>query len=107
MSEQDIAGLAVKAKLFRGLADPSRLAILEVLRDGPKSVMEIVGRTGLSQPNASGHLACLRDCGLVKNEQRGRYTYYSIACDRVEPLLVTAEAILAEVGLGIYLCTRY
>ncbi|MBI2544891.1 MAG: winged helix-turn-helix transcriptional regulator [Candidatus Rokubacteria bacterium] len=63
--------LPLQAKLFRGLADPSRLAVLEALRDGPRCVSEVVAATGLSQPNASAHLACLEDCGLVIRDRRG------------------------------------
>jgi DNA-binding transcriptional regulator GbsR (MarR family) len=57
--------LELKAKLFRGFADPSRLALLDALRQGERTVTELVAATGLSQPNASAHLACLRECGLV------------------------------------------
>ena len=53
--------LNLKAKLFRGFADPSRLAILEALRSTPLNVGEIVVATGLSQSNISNHLCCLRD----------------------------------------------
>ena len=63
--------LALKAKLFRGFADPSRLAIVEALRRGSRSVSEIVEITGLTQPNTSNHLACLLDCGLVERGQQG------------------------------------
>ena len=69
-------GLAVKAKLFRGFGDPSRLGILDALRQGPRTVGEIVDTTGLTQSNVSNHLACLRDCGLVASEQQGRYVTY-------------------------------
>lgn len=99
--------LAVTAKLFRGLADPSRLAILESLRSGPRSVSDIVEATGLSQPNASNHLGCLLDCGLVSRDRRGRYAYYRLSDDRVEDLLGTADALIADVARGIYECTRY
>ncbi|MFX5884929.1 metalloregulator ArsR/SmtB family transcription factor, partial [Acinetobacter baumannii] len=60
------------AKLFRGLSDESRLAILEALRQRPLAVGRIVEVTGLSQSNTSNHLRCLSDCGLVSAEQRGR-----------------------------------
>lgn len=98
--------LALKAKFFRGLAEPSRLAILEALLDGPRTVSELVAATGLSQPNASAHLACLRDCGLVVREARGRHAYYRLADERVARLLRLADEILAEVALGVYLCTH-
>lgn len=97
----------LQAKLFRGFSDPARLGILTVLRDGPLNVGQIVERTGLSQPNASNHLACLRDCGLVVAEQQGRYVTYHLSDDRVGELLALAESLLADVARGVYECTRY
>jgi DNA-binding transcriptional ArsR family regulator len=95
------------AKLFRGFSDPSRLSILEALRNGPLTVSEIVQETGLSQSNASNHLACLRDCGLVVSEQNWRYVTYQLSDDRVGDLLELAESLLADVARGVYACTRY
>jgi DNA-binding transcriptional ArsR family regulator len=86
--------LEMKAKLFRALGDRSRLGVLEVLRDSSKCVSEIVETTGLSQPNVSGHLAFLRDCGLVKREQRGRFAYYSLRGSNVEAILAAADVLL-------------
>ena len=100
-------GLAIKAKLFRGFSDPSRLNILEALRSGPLTVGEIVVATGLSQSNVSNHLWCLRDCGLVLAEQEGRYVTYHLSDDRVGDLLALAETLLADVARGVYECTRY
>jgi ArsR family transcriptional regulator, cadmium/lead-responsive transcriptional repressor len=99
--------LALKAKLFRGFSDPSRLAILEALRGGAKSVSEIVEITGLTQSNVSNHLACLLDCGLVVREQRGRFAIYELADRRVETLLAGADKILSDVAKGVYVCPRY
>ena len=100
-------GTAIKAKLFRGLSDPSRLAILEALRNGPLSVSEIVSTTGLSQSNTSNHLSCLTDCGLVSRSQKGRNVIYQIGDLRVEALLVLAEQLLSDAARGVYECTRY
>ncbi|GAB4577290.1 MAG: metalloregulator ArsR/SmtB family transcription factor [Anaerolineales bacterium] len=97
----------LQAKLFRGFGDPSRLGILDALRDGPLTVSEIVEATSLSQPNVSNHLGCLRDCGLVVSEQRGRYVTYHLSDDRVGELLALAESLLADVARGVYECTRY
>ena len=97
----------LKAKLFRGFGDPSRLSILEVLRTGPHTVGDLVNATGLSQSNVSNHLGCLRDCGLVTSEQAGRYVVYQLSDDRVGDLLGLAEALLADVARGVYECTRY
>src|SRR5258708_3502516 len=99
--------LALKAKLFNGFADPSRLSILEVLRSGPLSVTEIVGTTGLSQSNVSNHLSCLRDCGLVNKEHRGRFAYYRLSDDRVAALLGLADEVLRDVAKGVYECVHY
>ncbi|MDP9348837.1 MAG: metalloregulator ArsR/SmtB family transcription factor [Gemmatimonadota bacterium] len=99
--------LALKAKLFRGFSDPSRLSILEALREGRRSVSEIVDATGLSQPNASNHLACLLDCGLVSREQQGRRVFYALAEERVSLLLAVAEELLDEVACGVEVCGRY
>ncbi len=101
------AGLAVKAKLFRGLGDPSRLSIVDALRRGPLTVSAMVEATGLSQSNVSNHLSCLRDCSLVVAEQAGRFVTYHLSDDRVGDLITTAESLLADVARGVYECTRY
>ena len=97
----------LKAKLFRGFADPSRLSILTALRQGSLTVTEIVEATGLSQSNASNHLGCLRDCGLVSREQKGNYVHYQLSDERVALLLNLADELLADVAKGVYDCTRY
>ncbi len=99
--------IELTAKLFRGFGDPSRLAILEALREGPLTVSEIVKVTGLSQSNTSNHLACLRDCGLVAAEQNWRQVTYHLSDDRVGDLLGMAESLLSDVARGVYECTRY
>jgi len=101
------AKLGLKAKLFRGFSDPSRLGILEALRSKPLTVSEIVAATGLSQSNASNHLGYLRDCGLVVADQDGRYSIYRLSDDRVRQLLELADIVLADVARGVYECTRY
>jgi ArsR family transcriptional regulator, cadmium/lead-responsive transcriptional repressor len=98
---------AIKARLFRGLADSSRLGILETLRNGPQTVTEIVAATGLSQSNTSNHLSCLSDCGLVSRSQKGRNVIYQLSDARVGGLLVLAEQLLSDVARGVYECTRY
>lgn len=103
----DAAEVQLKAKLFRGLADPSRLSILEALRGGPKNVSELVEITGLSQPNTSMHLNCLWCCGLVDREVRGRRSIYRVRSDRIEKVLEAAEDVLDEVRDRIAECKRY
>jgi len=99
--------IALQAKLFRGFAEPSRLSILEALRAGELTVSNLVQATGLTQPNVSNHLSCLRDCGLVTVRQQGRFAYYSLSDERVAQLLQLGDELFAEVARGVYECTRY
>jgi DNA-binding transcriptional ArsR family regulator len=103
----ETTNLNVKARLFRGFSDPSRLKILETLRAGAITVGEIVEQTRLSQSNVSNHLACLGDCGLVTAERRGKFVSYRLSDPRVNELLTLAETLLADVARGVYECTRY
>ena len=97
----------LKAKLFRGFSDMSRLTILETLRDGPMTVSALVEKTGLSQSNVSNHLRCLSDCDLVVSTPQGRYTLYQLSDTRVGTLLALADELLSDVARGVYECTRY
>lgn len=99
--------ITLTAKLFRGFSDSSRLGILDALREKPLSVGEIAQVTGLSQSNVSNHLGCLRDCGLVAKEQRGKYVIYRLSDDRVAELIELAQVLLADTARGVYECTRY
>lgn len=98
------SSLRSKAKLFQGFADPSRLTIVEALRSGERTVSEICHDTGLSQSNASNHLACLLGCRLVSREQRGRFAYYRLADERVEALLALGDVVDAGRGDGESCC---
>ena len=98
---------ALLATLFRGLADPARLSCLLVLRDGPRTVGEIVAVTGLSQPNVSKHLACLRDCRLVTAERSGRFMIYQLASAEVCDVLCAAETVLQDAGEAVAACPNY
>lgn len=107
MLTSEALSINLKAKLFRGFSDPSRLSILEALRETACTVSEIVTATGLSQSNVSNHLSCLRDCGLVVAEQSGRYVSYRLSDDRVEALIQLSESLLSDIARGVYECTRY
>jgi len=72
-------GAAVRrsAALFNGLDDKPRLAIVLALSGGEKRVTDLVELLGLAQGTVSGHLACLRDCGLVTAPPEGKQMFYS------------------------------
>ena len=97
---------ALMAKLFRGFSDPTRLAILETLMEGERSVGEIAQATETSSANVSAHLACLSGCGLVRSEKRGKYVYYRLQERRVRDLIKMAEGIVASVSRQMFECTH-
>lgn len=99
--------LALKAKLFRGLGDSTRLTILELLRGGEKAASQIVKETGQSQSNVSNHLACLLECGLVKNRREGKNIFYSISGRKVSRILEQSDNILSDIADEIYSCIHY
>jgi len=97
----------LKAKLFPGFAESSRLAIVEALSSRPMTVTQIADAFGLGSWNASNHLRCLWDCGLVDREQEGRFVRYRLSDPRIDTLLDLADQLLADVVSGVYACTRY
>ncbi len=99
--------LKIKAKFFRGFADSTRLSILECLRDGEKTVTEIVNETEQGQSNISNHLSCLLECGLLKNRREGKNIYYIIRNEKVKELLENSDTVLSEVYREIFECMRY
>ncbi len=107
VTEVNRDSITIKAKLFRGFADPSRLRIVEALREGGKSVGELVDQTGLSQSNVSNHLRCLSDCDLVRSKRDGRHVYYRLSDPRIHSILDKVENLISEVAKGVYECTRY
>ena len=95
------------AKYFRGLGDPSRLRIVELLRDeGELSVGELVERLELPQPKVSNHLACLRWCGFIEARRDGRTVYNRISDPRVEAMLGLAHSLLADNAEHVAACCR-
>jgi len=90
--------------LFRGLADPARLTILRHLALGEHRVVDLTAHLGLAQSTVSGHLACLRDCGLVSARAEGRASLYSLARPELLDLLAAAERLLEATGDAVTLC---
>ena len=93
--------------LFRSLADATRLAILQHLALGEHRVVELTEHLGLAQSTISGHVACLRDCGLVRARADGRSTFYSLAHPELLDLLRAAEGLLEVTGASVRLCPTY
>jgi len=99
--------LAPAAALFRGLADPTRLAILRRLTGGEARVVDLTGELGMAQSTVSAHLACLRECGLVTGRPEGRQVFYALARPELLNLLRAAEGLLHATGQAVALCPNY
>ncbi|MFT3799236.1 ArsR/SmtB family transcription factor [Microbacterium sp.] len=85
----------VKANLFKGLAHPLRIRILELLAASPEcSVADLQADTGLEASHLSQHLAVLRRHRLVESERRASHVYYRLADRRVAGLLTSARELL-------------
>ena len=84
------------ARVFAGISEPARLHILLLLLDNEYNVSELVSRTGISQGRASIHLQCLRHCGFVTSERRGKFVYYRVRDGRVRELIQRAQEFAAD-----------
>src|SRR3989337_4096623 len=93
MSLRDKRIFQLHAELCKTLANPIRLEILSLLRDGKKSVSELAVLTGVRQATVSQHLAVLRQRGVVSTRREGINVYYDVA----NPKVTIACAIIREV----------
>lgn len=94
------------ARIFRVLGDATRLRILELLLERPRTVSELVERIGSSQSRISNHLACLRWCGFVDTERSGRTATYSVRDRRVAAVLAAAREMAVDHCEHLASCTR-
>ncbi len=84
----------LKADFFRVLGHPARVRILELLRDGERSVGELQAATGLESSGASQHLGAMRRQGLVESRRSGTSVFYRVKDPRLFQLLEIAKQIL-------------
>jgi len=94
------------ARFFRVLGDPTRLRILELLEERECSVGEMVAAIGQPQPRVSTHLACLRHCGFVSTERRGKEIVYRLALKGLDRIVESADAALEPIAERLATCTR-
>jgi len=86
----------VKADLFRFLGHPARVRILELLREGERSVGALKAELGLDSGGTSQHLAALRRIGLVSSRREGTSVFYSVEDERVFDLLEAGRSIITR-----------
>jgi ArsR family transcriptional regulator len=98
----------LQAEICRILAHPARIAILHLLAEAPREVGRLAADLGISQPNASQHLAVMRSAGLVEAERDGRGAVYRLtdpgvigACDLMAQVMRRRLARFAELAAVI------
>ena len=82
------------ADLFKALADPARVRIVNLLATSggaPVCICHLTEPLGLSQPTVSHHMKRLLDAGLVERERRSKWAYFSLKGDAVEKLALVAD----------------
>ena len=87
------AEAAATAEVFKALADPARVRIVNVLATSgePVCVCHLIEPLGLSQPTVSHHLKRLTEAGLLAREQRGKWAYFSLRREAVETLSAVVD----------------
>lgn len=83
------------------------MAIVRQLAEGERRVVDLTTALGLAQGTVSGHLACLRECGLIVGRPEGRQMFYALAHPELFDLLSSAEQLLALTGDAVDLCPNY
>ena len=81
-----------KADLFQALAHPTRIAIVEQLREGELSAGALIERLGMEQANVSQHLAVLRAKNILINRKAGNQVFYSVR----DPLIIQVLDIMRQ-----------
>ena len=98
-------GGELAAKFFRGLGDPTRIKILQILlEEGDKNVTELVELLESPQGRVSSHLACLRGCGYAMSYRQGKNVYYTVGDPRIKDLLQLAQQILMDNAQRVLAC---
>ncbi|MBI4277848.1 MAG: winged helix-turn-helix transcriptional regulator [Armatimonadetes bacterium] len=98
--------LTLLAKFYRGLGDPTRLRILECLKEDERTVSELVDLLRSPQGRVSSHLAYLRWCGFVMARQAGHYVSYRLADPRVQQILALGKELVTANAAHIFAGTR-
>ncbi|WP_455279330.1 ArsR/SmtB family transcription factor [[Eubacterium] cellulosolvens] len=93
---KDSSKIEFKSMIFRALADPSRLKILNFLRTGERCACEIVPTIGFAQPTVSRHLKVLTDCGILTRRKEGNKMIYSVTSKIIYDLIDLVDSTFIE-----------
>jgi ArsR family transcriptional regulator len=86
----------LQAEVCKTLANPKRLEIITALKEGEKTVSDLVGLLGVPKANVSQHLAVMRNTGVLVNRRDGVNIYYSLASPKVTQACMLMKEVLTE-----------
>ncbi len=84
------------AEMCKVFTSPVRIEILDILRNGKKSVNELVQETGFNQSNISQHLQVMREKGIVRTEKKGNFVFYTLANPKISKAFGIMQEILKD-----------
>jgi ArsR family transcriptional regulator len=96
MKPQDLKRYELRAEMFKALAHPMRIAILEKLKDRPWCVCELAAELGIEKSVASKHLAQLKNAGIIDDERHGTLVEYRLIAPCVLSLSTCAEQVVVD-----------
>ena len=82
--------------IFKALADPTRLKILECIKNGEKCICEVIPYTGKSQPNVSQHLKVLKSAGIVDERKDGTRIILNVSKNEIYAIIDKAKNIFEK-----------
>ncbi|MCR4667633.1 MAG: metalloregulator ArsR/SmtB family transcription factor [Desulfovibrio sp.] len=88
--------IAEQAKIFKALGHPSRLLMVDALRENERCVCELQALVGDDMSSVSKHLSVLREAGIVSSQKRGTNIYYQLALPCLETFLSCTSEIVKK-----------
>ena len=94
MSENERLRSQARAKILKALAHPSRMFIVEKIKDKPYCVCELAEMIGIDQSTTSKHLSVLKNAGIIEDKKEGTTVYYSLRCTCIMDFIGCIENVI-------------
>jgi DNA-binding transcriptional ArsR family regulator len=93
---ENLEWLQKRLNVCKAIANPTRLSILDLLRDGEKCVCELLPLLGMEQSNISQHLNILRSAGILTSRRNGQHVLYKVRNPKVFDLMDSLDSLLVD-----------
>ena len=94
MTENERLRSQARAKILKALAHPSRMFIVEKIKDKPYCVCELAEMIGIDQSTTSKHLSVLKNAGIIEDKKEGTTVYYSLRCTCIMDFIGCIENVI-------------